>query len=250
MFTQEQIFQRFILAKGEQALKNMQNATVLQIGVGAVGGFCTEILCRCGLGRIILVDFDTVDVSNINRQIVATTKTVGQPKVEIMKARIADINPECKVETVLEKVDGKRIAELIQQFKPTIVCDCIDLFVQKCEIIQMCINMETPIVSSMGAARKHDPSKINVCPLNEVDTCPLAKRVKKTLNLDHDKPTPLALAVLSKENACKQPVDENGLRTSLPSFSVITTCFGVWVAHAAISYLLYGEFPKGFKRNN
>ncbi|CAL5975386.1 Molybdopterin_biosynthesis MoeB protein [Hexamita inflata] len=240
MYTQEQIFQRFILCKGADALKAMQGATVIQLGVGAVGGFCCEILARCGLGQIILVDFDTVDISNVNRQIVATTKTVGQNKTEIMKNRVLEINPEIKVTEIKEKVDGKRVAELIELYKPTVICDCIDMFVQKCEIIKVCLDLNVSLVSSMGAARKTDPGMIKIVKLNEVNTCPLAKRIKKTLEIDPTKEIKNIKCILSSEKAMPHPKDEEGNRLSLPSFSVITTVFGVWVAHATIQRIVTG----------
>eukprot|EP00703_Trepomonas_sp_PC1_P002204 JAP94402.1 Molybdopterin biosynthesis MoeB protein [Trepomonas sp. PC1] len=242
MYTQEQIFQRYILCKGEEALKTMQLSKVMVLGVGAVGGFCTEILARCGVGEFILVDFDTVDISNVNRQIVATTKTVGQKKTQIMADRLKDINPEVVIHQVQEKIGGERFEQLYQQYRPHIICDCIDSYIQKCEIIKFCTVQSIPIVSSMGAARKQNPALIQSSKLNEIIVCPLAKRIKKTLDIKKEDSYPQARCILSLEKAVDIKVDENGIRQALPSFSVITTCFGVWVAHIAMNRLLHGSF--------
>lgn len=183
-YTQDEIFQRFILCKGKEAFAKLQQQRILIIGLGAVGGYAAETLARNGVKNFCLVDFDSVDVSNINRQIIATTKTIGKAKVELMKQRILDINPEAEVEIEIKKLlEAKDFREQISAYKPSIVIDCFDMYIQKIELIKVANEMEVVLISSMGAARKNDPSKIVLQPLQKVQTCPLAKKIKNVLKI-------------------------------------------------------------------
>ena len=242
VYAPDDIFQRFILCKGKDAFNALQEATVMVVGIGAVGGFAAEMLARCGVGTIILIDKDVVEVSNINRQIVATTETIGEYKVDIMKARIERINPHCKVSVYREKIGGEEIAVYAMRHKPDIVVDAIDLFIQKCEIIAYCLNNNIPIVSSMGAARKNDPSKIQLDLVWNTTVCPLARKVRNKL-YDMNIRSGNVVCVYTTEAPVEHPKDSEGYKLSLPSFSVMTTMFGVWAAHAVIHYLISKEFP-------
>ncbi|EFO61230.1 Molybdopterin biosynthesis MoeB protein [Giardia lamblia P15] len=241
-YAPEDIFQRFILCKGKDAFSALQKAVVMVVGVGAVGGFAAEMLARCGVGTIILIDKDVVEVSNINRQIVATTQTIGEYKVDIMKERIERINPYCKVTVYREKIGGEEMKVYAAQHKPDIVIDAIDLFIQKCEIIAHCLTNNIPIVSSMGAARKRDPGQIRLDLVWNTTVCPLARKVRNKL-FDMNIRSGNVVCVYTTETPVEHPKDNEGYKLSLPSFSIITTMFGVWAAYAAISYLISKEFP-------
>lgn len=241
-YTPENIFQRFILCKGIDAFNALQEASVMVVGVGAVGGFAAEMLARCGVGTIILIDMDVVEVSNINRQIVATTDTIGEYKVDIMKQRIEKINPHCNVFAYREKIGKAEMAVYATRHKPNIVIDAIDLFIQKCEIIAYCIENIIPIVSSMGAARKTDPGKIKLDLVWNTTVCPLARKVRNSL-YDMKIRSGNVVCVYTTEAPVEHPKDSEGYKLSLPSFSIITTMFGVWAAYAAINYLISKSFP-------
>ncbi|KAH0577634.1 Molybdopterin biosynthesis MoeB protein [Spironucleus salmonicida] len=235
------LFQRFELAKSPEALKLMQSTKLLLLGCGAVGGMALETLARSGVQFFVLVDFDRFEPSNTNRQVLATQETMGQQKAEVARLRVESINPDAKCVAVNEKVNGARVLELIKQHEIQIVVDCIDLFVQKTEIIQACLDAKMPIVSSMGAARKHDPSKINVVQLDQIRCCALAKRVKSKIELD-GRDCKDAVCVLSLEKPAPHPKDADGVKMSLPSYAVMTSMFGIWVGYAAIERIIGGKF--------
>lgn len=241
-YAPEDIFQRFILCKGMDAFNALQEASVMVVGVGAVGGFAAEMLARCGVGTLILIDMDVVEVSNINRQIVATTDVIGEYKVDIMKQRIERINPHCNVFVYHDKVGGAEMAVYVTQYRPAVVVDAIDLFVQKCEIIACCLENNIPLISSMGAARKTDPSKIRLDLIWNTTVCPLARKVRNKL-YDMKIKSGNVVCVYTTETPIEHPKDNDGYKLSLPSFSIITTMFGVWAAYAAINYLISKKFP-------
>lgn len=244
-FPASEIFRRLIMCKGADVFSKLQTARVIVVGVGAVGGFALETLARCGILSFVLIDFDTVEISNINRQIVATTKTIGEYKVDIAERRIREINPAISVQVFRERINGARFEEVAAAFRPTMVIDAIDQFMQKTEIVAYCVRNSIPIVSSMGAARKNDPSFIGLSTIWETAVCPLARKVRRNLIDNYNiLKGPLTTCVCSSEPPVPHPKDENGRKLSLPSFAVITTIFGVWCAHAAMHYIMYGRFPK------
>lgn len=244
-----EIFTRLIACKGEAAYRELSSSSVLVLGVGAVGGFALETIARCGVGKITLVDFDVIETSNINRQIVATVPAIGRRKVDVARERVEAINPHCVVHTFCEKVDGASFAEICRREEPDVVIEAIDMFHQKGEVIAHCLREGIPIVSSMGAARKTDPSLIRLGGLGEARVCPLAHKVAqklRQLGVDPEGPAggrTRAVCVYSSEKPQPHPKDSEGRKLSLPSFSVITSMFGVWAAHAAIGYLIEKRFP-------
>jgi len=246
-----EIFTRFIACKGETAYRELAASSVLIVGVGAVGGFALETVARCGVGRIALIDFDVIEASNINRQILASVPDIGRRKVEVARERVKTINPYCVIQTFCEKVDGPRFAELCAQIEPDVVIEAIDMFHQKGEVIAHCIRTETPIVSSMGAARKTNPSLIRLGGLSEAKVCPLAHKVTqklRQLGVDlsfQEGRRGSVVCVYSSERPQPHPKDVDGRKLSLSSFNVITSMFGVWAAHAAIAYLIDKRFPSG-----
>ena len=163
---------------GEENVQKLTRARVLVFGVGGVGGYVCEALARSGVGYFRLVDFDTVSVSNINRQIVATRQTVGRKKTDVMKERIIEINPEAVVE----------ICDLF--FAPDselsfdgydYVVDAIDSVKSKAEIVCRAIALNTPVISAMGAGNKLDPTAFKVADISKTKVCPLAKAVRSEL---------------------------------------------------------------------
>ncbi|MBR2445727.1 MAG: tRNA threonylcarbamoyladenosine dehydratase [Clostridia bacterium] len=165
---------------GEQGLERLQNARVAVFGIGGVGGHLCEALARAGVGELHLFDKDTVSLSNINRQAVALHSTVGLAKVEVMKARIADINPDCRVVAhevfyLPENADEYDLSEF------DYIADAIDTVSAKVELICRAKAANVPIISAMGAGNKLDPSAFRVADLAKTQACPLARIMRREL---------------------------------------------------------------------
>lgn len=169
--------ERSALLLGNEALEILKNKTVLVIGIGGVGSFCVEALARTGIGHLILVDKDKVESSNINRQLLATTETIDQVKVIVMKKRIQTLNPECKVDTYDCFYDCSMDEKIFSQ-KIDFVLDCIDSIKSKQDLAMACIQRDIPFLSSMGTARRLDPSKLEIMELEKTSYDPIAKRMR------------------------------------------------------------------------
>ena len=173
-------FSRNELAIGTEGLNKLKNTTVAILGVGGVGSFAAEACARSGVGRIILVDKDNVDITNINRQLVAYLSTVGKSKSAVMKERIADINPECEV-IDMHMFYTEETYESFFDLRPDYVIDASDTVVYKIHIIKECLKRKIPIISSMGAANKMDPTRFQIADISKTHTDPLAKVIRTKL---------------------------------------------------------------------
>lgn len=173
-------FSRIELMFGREAFSIFQNSTVAILGVGGVGSFTVEALARTGIGRLVLLDKDCVDITNINRQIHSNLETVGQSKVEVMKKRIAAINPECEV-IPLQIFYREDTAEQLFAYPLDYVADAMDTVSAKLHLITECRERNIPIISSMGAANKIDPTKFKVADLFQTSYDPIAKILRREL---------------------------------------------------------------------
>ncbi len=173
-------FIRTELLLGEEGVKTLQDAKVAIFGIGGVGGYVAEALARSGVGSFVLVDKDVVSVSNINRQIIATTKTVGRSKAQLMKERILEINPKAQVE-VRECFFLPENAEEFEFASYSYVVDAVDTVTAKLELIQRAKNAGVPVISSMGAGNKLDPTRFEVADIYETSVCPLARVMRREL---------------------------------------------------------------------
>ncbi len=169
--------ERSALLLGNEALELLKNKTVLVVGIGGVGSFCVEALARTGIGHLILVDKDKVESSNINRQLLATTETIDQIKVNVMKKRIQTLNPECKVDTYDCFYDYSMDERIFSQ-RIDFVIDCIDSIKSKQDLAMACIQRDISFLSSMGTARRLDPSKLEIMELEKTSYDPIAKRMR------------------------------------------------------------------------
>lgn len=165
---------------GEKAIEKLNHSTVAIFGVGGVGSFTVEALARGGVGRLILVDDDTIVTSNLNRQIHATHKTVGLPKVEVMKERILSINPEAEVITIQRFVLTDNLNDIIDM-KPDYIVDAIDTVTAKITLARLAKEHGIPIMSSMGTGNKVDPTQFMVADLSKTSVCPLCKVMRREL---------------------------------------------------------------------
>jgi len=173
-------FSRNELAIGKEGLEILKNSTVAILGVGGVGSFSAEALARSGVGRLILVDKDDVDITNINRQIHALLSTIGQPKVDLMKERIKDINPECEV-IALKMFYTEETYEEFFSYNPDFVIDASDTISYKIHLMKECLNRNIAIISSMGAANKMDPTRFKIADISKTHTDPIAKVIRTRL---------------------------------------------------------------------
>jgi tRNA A37 threonylcarbamoyladenosine dehydratase len=169
---------------GEVPLKKLANASVAICGLGAVGSFACEALARAGVGRLVLVDFDTIKPSNCNRQIFALSSTMGQCKADVAAQRVRDINPDCTVTGLPEFLDAVSIPKLLEQ-KPEVVIDAIDSVSCKVALIVAVRAALVPVISCMGAGSKLDPLQFTIGDLAETSVCPLARTIRKRLH-KHD----------------------------------------------------------------
>src|SRR5690606_26927823 len=173
-------FSRNELAIGKQGLELMKNSTVAILGVGGVGTFAAEALARSGVGKIVLVDKDDVDITNVNRQLIALLSTVGRPKVDIMKERIADINPDCEVIT-LKMFYTEETYEQFFSYDLDYVVDASDTIIYKIHLMKECLTRNIQIISSMGAANKSDPTRFQIADISKTHTDPIARVVRTKL---------------------------------------------------------------------
>lgn len=168
------------LLLGEEAVEQLKKSHVAVFGVGGVGGYVVEALARTGVGTFDLIDRDTVSVSNINRQIIATHSTVGKVKVEVMKDRILEINPEAKV-NIHKCFFLPENAGEFDFSRYSYVVDAVDTVTAKIELVMQARKAGVPIISSMGAGNKLDPTKFEVTDIYKTSVCPLAKVMRKEL---------------------------------------------------------------------
>jgi tRNA A37 threonylcarbamoyladenosine dehydratase len=173
-------FSRTELVFGKEGVEKLKTKTVAVLGAGGVGSFAMEALARTGIGRLILIDKDVVDITNVNRQIPALVTTIGRPKVEVMKERIAQINPDCEV-IALQTFFLEDTKEQLFQFPLDYVVDAIDIVTAKILLIKECVQRNIPIVSSMGAANKLDPTRFRVMDLSQTRIDPIAKVLRREL---------------------------------------------------------------------
>ncbi|OMF61814.1 tRNA threonylcarbamoyladenosine dehydratase [Paenibacillus sp. FSL R5-0490] len=173
-------FSRNELAIGKEGLEKMKNSTVAVLGIGGVGSFAAEALARSGVGRLVLVDKDDVDITNVNRQVIALLSTVGKPKVDLMKDRIKDINPDCEV-IALKMFYTEETYEQFFDYGLDFVVDASDTIAYKIHLIKECLNRGIPMISSMGAANKMDPTRFQIADIFKTHTDPIAKVIRTRL---------------------------------------------------------------------
>lgn len=161
-------------------MEKLRRSRVAVFGVGGVGGYAVEALARSGVGAIDIIDADCVDITNINRQVIALHSTIGQPKVDVCAARLRDINPQCRV-TPIRQFYLPENADTIDLSAYDYVIDCIDTVSAKIELVRRCSELGVPLICSMGAANKLDPMGFRVSDISKTQTDPLARVLRKKL---------------------------------------------------------------------
>ena len=230
-------FIRTELLLGKEGMIKLKKSTVAVFGIGGVGSFAAEALVRSGLGKIILIDYDIIDISNINRQIHATSSTVGLPKVEVMKKRLLDINPELNIEVYKEKYNSETRDKLISTDYDYVI-DAIDMITSKIDLITTCKEKNIPIISSMGAGNKLNPTLLEVGDIYSTHTCPLAKVMRRELKRRNIKELKV---VWSKEKPKKVNLEKPGVRKAVPgSVSFVPSVAGLILASEVVKDLVFG----------
>lgn len=230
------IFERSAALLGTDGMKRLSAARVLLVGVGGVGSWCAEALVRTGFGSITLIDDDRVVASNVNRQCPATSRTLGQPKVEAMKARLLEINPAANVEARFERFNpdsGSGCLALGQRFD--LVVDAIDSVDCKAELILDATEAGVPLVSSMGAALRTDPTKVKVTRFEKVEGDGLARALRQRFRRLGRFPTAKFTCVWSAEPSA-EPSEAGAKGSVMP----VTAAFGLCLASEAIRIITKG----------
>ena len=188
MSDKNQTFARFSMMVGEEGIEKLGKSRVIIFGVGGVGSYTVEALVRAGVGQITMVDFDEISESNINRQLHSLRSTIGKSKIDVMKDRILDINPECKVELVkklvyddVDEILGNSENKSLNNSKYDFVVDAIDVIRSKVNLIEYCVKNKINIISSMGFGNKMHPEMIEIAKIKNTSVCPMARTIRSIL---------------------------------------------------------------------
>ena len=195
----DNIYQRTELVIGKKNLEKLKKTKVCICGIGGVGSYVLEALARVGVGSITIIDKDNIDITNLNRQIIATMGNVGNPKVTEAKKRITSINPEINITAIQDFIDSNNVEQYIAKDYDYVI-DAIDSVESKIAIIKTCKQKGVKIISSMGMANRLDPLRIKITDISKTEVCPLAKVVRKRLK---EEKIEKVKVVFSTENAIK-----------------------------------------------
>ena len=195
---EQQIFHRSRLLMGDAPLQRLHDICVILFGVGGVGSWCAESLVRSGVKHLTIVDSDRVNISNVNRQLMATTQTVGQVKVEVLKERLLSINPEAEI-TAIQDIYNAENSESFRLNEYDVIIDAIDSLAEKAHLLLTASRTDALLYSSMGAALKMDPTRIQVAEFMKVRGCPLGRALRKKMKHQKVRPAKKFLCVYSDE---------------------------------------------------
>ncbi len=226
-------FSRTELLIGKIGVEKLKNAKVAIYGIGGVGSYTAEGLARAGVGHLVLVDFDDVDVTNINRQILALHSTIGKRKIDVMKERILDINPNAKVEIYDQKdIEGGEENLVDESF--SYIVDAIDTMTAKLKVIERAYKLGVNIISATSAGNKLDPTRFEVTDIYKTSVCPVCKILRKELK---NRGIKKHKVVYSKEEPVKLEEDEEQKNT-LGSISFVPSVAGLIVAGEVVKDIL------------
>lgn len=231
--------QRTRLLLGEEKMERLQQAHVLVVGLGGVGAYAAEMICRAGVGRMTIVDADTVQPTNINRQLPALHSTMGREKAEVLAARFKDINPDIQLTVLPVFLKDDNIPELLDATRYDFIVDAIDTLAPKCYLIAEALKRHIKIVSSMGAGAKSDITQIRFADIWDTYHCGLSKAVRKRLQkLGVKRKLPV---VFSTEQADPKAVllteDEQNKKSTCGTVSYMPAVFGCYLAEYVIKRL-------------
>ena len=245
----DDIFNRARLLLGEENMERIASRRVLLLGVGGVGSWCAESLVRSGIVQLTIVDADCVNITNVNRQLMATTRTVGRPKVEVLKERLLEINPSAQIVAVQELFTAENAAGF-QLDSYDYIIDCIDSLKDKTALIELASHSPATLFSSMGAALKIDPTRIRVAEFWDVHGDPLARAIRKKFRKEGRETGKPVLCVYSDEllenqGPAQEPSAQDIIKKACVNGSLahITAIFG----HTLAGLVLQGAVACGGK---
>lgn len=228
------MFQRTELLLGQECLEKLKNSHIIVFGLGGVGGYVVEALVRVGIQEITVVDFDTIDITNLNRQIIATQNTIGNYKADAIKERILSINPAVKVNSYREKFSEETASIFFNDnSKYSYVIDAIDLVKHKIKIIELSKERKIPVISCMGTGNKLNPEMLKISDISKTSVCPLAKVMRKELKRRRIN----KVKVLYSEEVPRKPINEDGSRekkVNVGSVSFVPSVAGLIIASRVV----------------
>ena len=234
--------ERSELLLGTQCINKLKQANILIVGVGGVGAYAAEMLVRAGIGKMTIADSDTVSLSNINRQLIALHSTVGRVKTDVLAERLKDINPELQLSVIAEYIKDEKTDEILDSQHFDYIVDAIDTLSPKLALIKGALDRNIPIVSSMGAGAKLDPTKMEICDISKTHHCPLAHMLRKRL---HKMGIRRGFkAVFSAEPPIEGAMilcEERNKKSNVGTISYLPATFGIGCASVVIRDLVENE---------
>ena len=234
--------ERTTLLLGEEKLEQLKRASVLVVGLGGVGAYAAEMIARAGVGRMTIADADTVSATNINRQLIALHSTIGREKSDLMAERLRDINPDIELTVINRFIKDDETDALLDSDHFDFVVDAIDTLSPKLALIKGALDREIPLVSSMGAGAKTDPTKMEICDISRTHHCPLAHMLRKRLHKIGIRKG--FHAVFSPEPVREGAMilcEEQNKKSNTGTISYIPALFGIGCASVVVRSLI-GEF--------
>ncbi len=233
--------ERSELLIGKEGREKLEKTHVLIVGLGGIGSFAGEFIARAGVGKITLIDGDSFDETNKNRQLTALDSTLGKNKALVLAERIRDINPTIELIVIQEFVEPNRVWEILKEDKPDYVMDCIDSVSPKIEWIVACIALKIKLVSHLGAGGKMDPSKVQVTSLERAYNCKLALQIKKRLkkkDITFKKVRAVFSSEIQDKSSLKMTDGSNYKKSFYGTISYMPALFGLMGAAEVIKYVL------------
>lgn len=227
------------LLLGEEKLARLKSAHVLIVGLGGVGAYAAELLCRAGVGELTIVDGDVVEASNRNRQLPALISNEGRAKAEVLSERFKEINPAIKLHVLTEYLEDERLIELLHQEEYSCVVDAIDTLTPKVLLVSHCVWRKLPIVSAMGAGGKLDPMQVKTVDIKKSYNCRLAKQLRKRLHrLGIDSGVVVVFSPEEVDPSCVRLEEGKHKKSTVGTISYMPPLFGCQVAAAAIKQIV------------
>ena len=227
---------------GERGIDTLMNARVAVIGVGGVGGYAAEMIVRSGVGHIVILDSDTVSVSNKNRQLLALDSTVGRHKCEVLRERLLDINPGLDITVIPEYLEADSVENVLGGLSIDFLVDAIDTLAPKLSLIKYCMDKGIPLVSSMGAGAKFDATKVRLTDISKSFNCPLAYIVRKRLrHMGIKKGFKVVFSEELPERSAIVECEDRNKKSQVGTISYLPAVFGCVCAQAAITHLLSSD---------
>jgi tRNA A37 threonylcarbamoyladenosine dehydratase len=239
-----QWLERTELILGPTEMKRLKDAHVLIVGLGGIGSFAGEFIARSGVGTMTLIDGDVFDITNKNRQLTALDSTIGKNKALVLAERFRDINPDIQLNVLQEFVQPERAWEILKEFQPDYVMDCIDSVSPKLEWIIAAKSLKMKIITHLGAGGKTDPSRVYVAKLPDSHNCKLGAHIKKRLKkkgVGFEKIKCVFSSELQQKDSLKMTDGSNYKRSFYGTVSYMPALFGLMGAAEVIRYLIHNE---------